>query len=406
MNILTREISGFQYGILIEALLILTWLSVWYNAKRYDFSKLNNNFVWLTIVWFMISCAQLVNPSGASPQGWLQEIRGTALYPLLAVPLGVLLINTTKRLNFFLSTFLFCALIACLNGIKQLKIGLSAGDQAFLDGGGNLTHMLDGQLRIFSFYDAAQFGPLMALASLVAVILAAGLKSWRKKIILIVIAVLAFYGMMISGTRGSFFVLIAGIPLALILSKSLKAIIIGGFMSLLLFGFLKFTTIGNTNYIVYRLRTSVSPKDDASFNVRLINQEKLRVIMQSRPFGEGLGTIGHWGSEFNKDKIVSTIAPDSYWVKVWVMYGIVGMIFFFCMWMFIIGKAGGMIWNVKNRNVKTKLIALTAGTAGIFLSSYGNEVMNTMPSSLIINLSLGAIYVFCAKDKEEQQLSV
>jgi len=402
MGFFTREIGGFQYGIIVDALFVLTWLSVWYNAKRLNLSLLNNNFVWLTVVWFIISCAQLVNPAGASPQGWLQEVRGAALYPLLAVPLGAALITTPKRLNSFLTIFLFCAFIACLNGIKQHTIGLSTGEQAFLDRGGDVTHFIDGRIRIFSFYDAAQFGPLMALTSLVAIVLAAGVKKWWKKTVLILIGILTFYGMMISGTRGAFFVLIAGVPLALSLSKNLKAIVIGSSSSLLLFAFLKFTTIGNTNYAVYRLRTSIAPSEDASFNVRIINQAKLREHLKTRPFGEGLGSTGHWGAEFNPDKYVATIAPDSYWVKVWVMYGIVGLIFFICMWMFFIGKSSGMIWKVKNKNIRFKLIALSAGAAGIFLSSYGNEVMNTMPSSLIINLSLGAIFVFCIKDRNEQ----
>lgn len=406
MNIPTREIGGFQYGLVTEALLIATWASVWYNAKKLDLSMANNNFVWLTGAWFILSCAELVNPSGANPQGWLQEIRGTALYPFLAVPLGSILINNQKRLNFFITIFIVCSVIACLNGIKQQEIGFTAGEQNFLNTGGDVTHFVDGRMRIFSFYDASQFGPLMAFASLVCFILAVGIKPWWKKIILLIIGILTFYGMMISGTRGALFVLIAGVPLALLLSKNRKVIFFGGVAAALSFAFLKFTTIGNTNYAIFRLRTAINPSDDASFNVRVINQLKLAEYMESKPFGEGLGTIGHWGREFNPGKYVSTIAPDSYWVKVWVMYGIVGMILFFCMWMFFIGKSSAMIWKVKNKNVRVKLIALTAGAAGIFLSSYGNEVMNTMPSSLILNLSLGAAFVFCIKDRKEQELNL
>lgn len=400
MGIPSREIGGFSYGLGIEFLLLLNWLTIWFNAKRYQFKRLRTDLIYLILIWFAISVAQLINPAGASPRGWLQEIRSVALYPLLITPLGILLIDSKKRLNFFLVFIMALSLLASLNGIKQYIIGLSPGEQAFLDEGGNVTHLINGQLRIFSFYsDASQFGPAQALTGIIALILAVGLKGWLKKILLIILALISFYGMLISGTRGAFFVLAVGVFIALVLSKNKQVIIFGGAVTAFLLGILKFTYIGNSNYNIYRLRTAVDPQDP-SFNLRLINQMKLRDYLSTRPFGGGLGVIGHWGMEYNPGNYLASIPPDSYWVKVWVMYGIVGFVVFFCSWMYLIGKSGGMIWNINDKNLKVKLIALLAGVAGIFVCSYGNEVMNAMPSLIIIQLSLGAIYVLCAKYKE------
>src|SRR5690606_16212199 len=111
------------------------------------------------------------------------------------------------------------------------------------------------------------------------------------------------------------------------------------------------------------------------------------------PFGEGLGTIGTWGHEYNSDKFVSTIEPDSYWVKVWAMYGIVGLTIWFGMMLYIQGKCGGYIWRIRDRGLRIKLIALLAGSIGVFIASYGNEVINRIPASLVVYVSWAMIYL-------------
>lgn len=397
MAILNREIGQIPFGTGVEVIVVLTWLSVWYNASGFEFKVLNNDLIWLMFAWFAISVVQIINPSGASPQGWLQEIRSTALAPVLITPLAILLINSKRRLNLFLVLILTFSFLASLNGLKQLFIALSPGEEAFLAAGGAETHVINGQLRIFSFYsDASQFGPMQALIGLIALILAVGLNGWIKKLLLFSLAILSFYGMIISGTRGAFFVVAIGIIAAIILSRNLKVIVFGGGLSLAAFVFLKYTYIGNANYNIYRLRSSLDPSD-ASLNMRIINQQKLNDYLAAKPFGEGLGIIGHWGREYNPGHYLSTIAPDSYWVKVWAMYGIIGFVIFFCLWMYILGKGAGMIWKVNDKNLRTKLTALYAGIAGIFVCSYGNEVMNAMPALIVFQMSAGIIYVMCAK---------
>src|SRR5690606_31481740 len=95
----------------------------------------------------------------------------------------------------------------------------------------------------------------------------------------------------------------------------------------------------------------------------------------------------------NSDKFLSTIEPDSYWVKVWAMYGIVGFIYWFCMMMYITGKSCGIIWRIEDKKLKVKLIALTSGFFGIFISSYGNEVINALPSSIVCYLSMVLVFM-------------
>ncbi len=162
LHFISREVGGdFSYGLGVDVLLVLTWISIWYNASKYNFSVLNSSLVWLTLAWFVWSVLQIANPSGASIMGWLLEIRSVALYPMLIAPLGLLLLNSEKRINYFIKIILLFSLLAALHGIKQKAIGLTDSEQFFVNN--SPTHLLWGKLRVFSVYsNAGQFGPSQA----------------------------------------------------------------------------------------------------------------------------------------------------------------------------------------------------------------------------------------------------
>ena len=74
------------------------------------------------------------------------------------------------------------------------------------------------------------------------------------------------------------------------------------------------------------------------------------------------------------------------------MYGIVGLVFWFCMYMYIIGRGCGIVWNIKDDKLRFKLIALLSGFIGVFFCGYSNEIMNVMPSLFVVSISM--IFVF------------
>lgn len=392
-GILGREVNvGIPYGVLIEGLLLISWVVVVVKAYRKEVDDMNNDLTWLLIMWFLISIMEVANPSGADLEGWLQELRSAALYPMLIVPLTFILFNSKVDLDRFLIIVIGLSVLAALNGIKQLHIGLSPGEQAFLDGGGRITHVLWGQLRVFSFYsDAGQFGASQAHIGLVSLVLAMGPFKWWKRVLLFIAAALLFYGMLISGTRGALFALVVGAFMAIVLSKQFKVLFVGGLLLVAFLGFLKFTYIGNSNYQIYRLRSALNP-EDPSLNVRFNTQALLNDYLSDKPFGDGLGVIGANGNKYNSDMFISTVQPDSYFVKIWVMYGVVGLAVWLGIMLYILGKCCGIVWHMRDRGLQIKLIALTAGYAGILFCSYGNEVINTMPSSIIVYISWALIF--------------
>lgn len=387
-------------GMLIEGFILIAFILAGFSLSREDWAKSQNDLFYLLLFWFVISVVEVFNPADASVMGWLKEIRSAALYPFLITTISLAVFNKIKDLNTFLFLVVAFSTLAALDGFKQKHIGLSKGDIGFLNSGGAQTHLLWGRLRVFSFYsEAAQFGASQAHVGLMALILALGKVKKKTKIILLIASALMMYGMLLSGTRGALFALVPGAFLAIILSKKFKVLIIGGVLAITFLCFLKYTTIGNTNYEIYRFRSALNP-EDPSLNVRLASQKILTEYMSSRPFGGGLGVIGSLGMEYNADKFLAKIQPDSYWVKIWVMYGIVGFTIWFGIMMYILGKCCGITWRIKDEDLKIKAIALTSGFAGILFCSYGNEVINTMPSSIIVYMSWAFVYMMPKFDQE------
>lgn len=388
MPTLGKHIGGFQFGLGMDGILLGIVLSLLFNTtNRYKLRKLNNDLVWVAVVWFIITVLQIGNPEKPSFEGWFYEMRSTTLYWILTVGTGYLLLNKRRDVNIFLNIIIILSLLGAIYGVKQNILGPSEGEMRWLEAGSKVTHILFGKLRIFSYYsDAAQFGASQAQLSIMCFILMTGPYSNFKRLWYLVAAVIIFYGMLLSGTRGAMFALVGGGFTFLVLSKQIKMLILGSVIGLGSLGILKYTSIGSGNAQIVRFRTSLDP-EDASLQARLRNQKRLSEFISTRPFGAGVGTMGNWGTKYNADKFISTIPPDSMYVKIWGMYGIVGFIIWFGIMMYITGKCAGIIWKTRDPVLKNQLTSICAGATGILLCSYGNEVLNAMPTSAVVYFS-------------------
>src|SRR5690606_5709291 len=170
---LLRHFDSFKFGNLTDILLIIPWIAMLMKPEKYDWSSIKNDYVYLVGAWGIVNLLQLLNPEGASLMGWLHEVRFTLLNWLFIAPLAFILLNSRKDLNRFLVVIIVLSVISTIYGIKQLFIGVSSSEEAFL--AGSPTHRIFGQLRVFSFFsDAGQFGASQAHLGLVALILGLG----------------------------------------------------------------------------------------------------------------------------------------------------------------------------------------------------------------------------------------
>ena len=116
---------------------------------------------------------ELFNPESRSVAAWLNGVRGISIYMLLLVVLTLLLIDSNRKLEIFFLIWGSMSLLASLKGIVQNVWGVDSYEQAWLDSGAAITHVIFGKLRIFSFMsDAGQFGANQAYSAVMAVIVA------------------------------------------------------------------------------------------------------------------------------------------------------------------------------------------------------------------------------------------
>jgi hypothetical protein len=387
---ISRYITGLSIGLAMDAILILTMLALIFNKfyERVDWSPANKDISYLALLWFGYSLFEIVNPEARSFAAWFSG-RGIAFYMLMMVPLTLIFIDDNKKLNYFFYVWGIFTLLVTLKGFIQLKFGVDPWEQAWLDEGNYKTHILFGKLRVFSFLsDAGQFGANQAYSGVMGTIIAMSFKDWRNKLFFTIVALAGFYGMIISGTRGAMSVPLAGFMAYFVLRKNIRVMSIGFFLLIAVFIFFKYTSIGQGNAQIRRMRTAFDP-NDASLQVRLENQRKLKVYMASRPFGGGIGLGGVKAQKYLPNAYLSQVPTDSGYVLIWVEQGIIGLFLHLLILFYVIGKSSyHIMFRIRDPMLRLKMAALTSGMFGIMLANYGNAVLYQMPTSMLIYVSM------------------
>ncbi|BAO75967.1 putative secreted polysaccharide polymerase [Winogradskyella sp. PG-2] len=393
------------WGLTIDALLVLIYIALFFKAFRVKLAwhKAKSSLTLLVSLWMAYVLLQLGNPEALSREAWFYAMRGVGLYQFLAIPLLFMLFNKQKDLNNFFIIWGILSLLGTLKGIQQFQFGVDPFEQRWLELGGAETHILFGKLRIFSFYsDAGQFGASQAHAGVVFGILALFKKTnLRLRSFFIAVAIGGFFGMMISGTRGAIAVPAIGGFVFLILSKNIKILILGGMLVAAAYIFFAHTTIGQGNYEIRRMRTAFDP-NEASLQVRLSNQRKLKGYLATRPFGGGLGATGNWGLRFTPQSFLANTATDSWYVMIWADTGVVGLGYYLFMLFFIlVSGARNVMFKIKDHNLKIQITAITCGMAGIMMASYGNGVFGQMPTGILMYATMVFMFVSPQLDKNK-----
>jgi hypothetical protein len=236
-----------------------------------------NPLLIITFIWLLFCILELLNPKEPGFNDWLTKVRGSAIYPLMMVILVSILLFKYKHLKWILITWAILTILAAFKGYWQKNHGFDSTELTWLYvGGGARTHLISTGIRYFSFFsDAGNFGSSMGFSLVVFSITAFYIKKKSLKSLFLIAALAGGYGMLISGTRGALIVPFAGYASFILLSKKLKPALSMLIMIIIALCFFNFTSIGNSNSLIRRMRTAFD-MNDASFNVRLENQEKIK----------------------------------------------------------------------------------------------------------------------------------
>ena len=397
LQLLPGGIPMSMYNEMIEILLI--GIAIIDARQMPHFERTLNLMLVCLLCWCCFCTLEVFNDScnlGINVGAWYGGARMMAFQLLYAFIVFTLYITTPERLMKYLNLLAVLSLFSVFWTWKQAYIGLTPTENRWLMNVGHTTHLLNGGtlIRYWSTHnDAANYGINAGATAVIFIVMAITTKLRKDRIFFVITALLILWGMFQSGTRTAIFCVIIGFMVFLVLSKSFKIMVPSAIIGSIMLVLLMFTTIGNGNQQIRRMRSAFD-KSDASANVRTINQQAIRKYIKDAPWGIGLG-IGYENVPANnKYRKLATIPPDSEYVYIWVHTGPVGLTFFLITTaVMFLGACSIVFFKIKNRS----LMGIGAGMCGAFaaiqLGGYGNQVLMQFPNCLIFYGGLTIVYI-------------
>ncbi len=386
---------NLQWGLGIEGLLLLIYIGLLFKSfsENLHFFERQNELTLVYLFWFIYVFLQMFSPESYNNEAWFNGMRSIALTPMLIIPLTTLFVDKFSVVDKLIRLWAWFSIAAVVKGWWQLNVGFDWAEQAWLNSGGALTHIIWSGTRYFSFFtDAGQFGASMGQSGVVFAIVAIGKKTNRERFFYMIASVLSIYGMFLSGTRGAIAVPAAGFLMFLVMVKNWRLLIIGSLILGTVYFVLRFTAIGSGNVQITRMRTAFNPNDE-SLQTRLNNQAKFKDYLKDKPFGAGLGSTGGFGQKFYPEKLSSRIATDSWYVLIWVQMGIVGVLLHISLLLYMLARGTLTIFAfVRDKETYFTMAGLICGFCGILLAAYGNAVLGQMPTCILCYISIAIVF--------------
>lgn len=399
------NITTFPLGTLMDGMELLLVLGVLIQQKiNPNWAVFKGPISVLIIIWISYNFIEVINPTAESKMAWVYTVRSVAVI-MLSFFVFLHNIKTVNFLKIILKIWIGLSVFAALYAYKQQFIGFTSFEEDYLYSDPEIAGLLfiGGQWRKFSiFTDPVAFSYNMVVSGLMCIGLLSGPFSTRNKVFLGIAIFLCFSSMMFSGTRGAYVLPPIAMALYAIL-KFNKRVIWGTVIGTIVFAAVIFVPTNNPT--IYRFQTAFKPSDDASFNVRTINQKRIQPFIQSHPLGGGLGATGAWGKRFSPNSYLANFPPDSGYVRVAVETGWIGL-FIFCTLMFIILKVGiNNYYTIKDPTLKSICLAMILVAFAYHIGNYPQEAIVQFPSNTLFYL-VAAIIVVTKRIDDEQQKNI
>jgi hypothetical protein len=317
------------------------------------------------------------------------------------------LIRTPERIALLFRIWAYLSIAAAFWVWRQKTFGWDNAEWAWLLSGGMRTHLIGGSIRYFSFFtDAATFGCCLAASAVVFYIRALNTKIKKDRILFLITALLSTYAFFMSGTRTALACFIVGVALYVVLSKSLKIAIPVGILGGLFFFIMAFTTIGESNMQIRRMRSAFNP-EDKSANVRDVNKAALKKYLQDAPFGMGMNIDEGKVPANHKYKIVYETSNDSTYVYMWQRVGIVGAILFAIVnGLILIGGCYTTMFVLKGKETTSIGAAYCCAFLSIQVGGYMNEILLQFPNLLLYYGGMAIVYLLPDIEEEFNQFEI
>ena len=363
------------------------------------FERAGNVMLFALIIWSGLCFLEVFNDTcdlGINVSAWYVGFRLFAQQLIFVLLVFSIYVSSPKELITYLKVWALLCLFSAFWAWKQQYIGFTEAEKIWIETRGRNTHILNAGtlIRYFSTFDnAASYGCHAAAAAAAFIIFGITNKLKKTRYFFLLISVVVIWGMFQSGTRTAIFCLAAGLIVYIFLSKSVKIAVPFSVVVSILGFLLVFTTIGNSNQQIRRMRSAFN-KDDASANVRDINKEAIKKYIKDAPWGIGLGMGYDNIPSNNKYRKLSSIPPDSEYVYIWVHTGPIGVsIFTICMVLILAGGCYTVLFKLKNKTLVGIGAGLCCAFVAINLGGYANQVLYGFPNGVTFFGGMAIVYI-------------
>ncbi|HMG84023.1 MAG TPA: O-antigen ligase family protein [Ferruginibacter sp.] len=392
---------SFPTGTLMDALQVLLILGFFLKQKydkNWDF--ISNPISIIILVWIGYSFLEAINPQAESKVAWIFTVRTVAVV-MLTYFIFIYHIRTVSFIRLLFKIWIALSVFAALYSFKQEYFGFFGFEKQWLANNPSAEglYFINNHWRKFSiFSDPVTSAYNMVISSLLCITLLFGPISKGKKVLLGFLAVLFFMAMLHTGTRGAFVLIPAGLAMLLVLRLNKKTLLLTGILAVAFIGLIKMPT---SNETLGRFQSAFYPSNDASFNLRKMNQKRIQPYIQLHPMGGGLGSTGAWGERFSPGSYLASFPPDSGYVRVAVEMGSIGLLLM-CTLIFIVLKTGIQnYFAIQDPELKNYCLAMILIVFALNIGNYPQEALVQYPTNIYFCLAMALINITLKLDREK-----
>jgi putative inorganic carbon (hco3(-)) transporter len=376
--------TGFPFGTIYDALAALTFAAVFVNGlgKR-DWTGFKNPVTILFIIVTVYQVLQVVNPAATSRVAWLVAMRNNSSILLyIAFFQMFVTLNDIRRFTTFWLAFAF---IVGFYGVYQEYFGLFQFETDWIVTNEERLklYFIWGRMRKFSVLsDPSAYGLFASMGGLAFLVMSLGPFKTALRIFFALSGIMMLVAMSYSGTRTATAMTAVGIVFYVALTlrnrTTVVAAVVGGFIGALLF-FGPF--YGGT---MSRIRSTFSPSEDPSMQVRDQKRIRLQKYVQSHPIGGGLYTTGQNGLRYSRGhQLAEGWDPDSGYLLLGLELGWIGLILFMVFFFMVMVTGIRNYFSINDPLLKTYLVAYLVPFFALSVAHYTQDAIFTKPMNLI-----------------------
>ncbi len=390
VNFIAR-IKEAPLGTAVDGLLVLMIFGILIGQivkKDWAFAK-DPISTWL-LIWIYYNLFQVLNPSAESKMAWLFTVRSLAILNLLYF-IACYAFTSLDRIKQMLHFIIGLAFFTAIYGLKQEFLGMTTFEKAWLYADPERFQLFFqwGRMRIFSILsDAMTFGIMMVYMGFFCFIYATAPMKTIGKVFLIFAGIIMFWVSAYSGTRTCFALIPLGFVFYALMTLS-RNVAIASVIFVMLGTGLMLKSTGNA--VLFRIQSAFKPSEDNSVKLRYHNQQRIRPYIYSHPIGFGPGSTGLWARRFTPDSFLAKFAHDSYYVRLAVEEGWIGLALYMFFLYTVLRRALFFYLRTKDPTIKTLYLAIMTALFMLAVANYPQEAIVQLPTSLIVYVFFAAI---------------